>query len=78
MYFVRCFGHLSKQLTHWERPAAGEDRRQKEKRAAEDEVAGWRHRFNGHELGQTLGGREGQGGLACCSPWVTESGVTSN
>ena len=22
-----------------------------------------------HELGQTLGGTEGQGGLACCSPW---------
>ena len=25
--------------------------------------------FNGHELGQTLGDGEGQGGLACCSPW---------
>ena len=24
---------------------------------------------NGHELGQTLGDGEGQGGLACCSPW---------
>ena len=23
------------------------------------------HRFNGHELGQTLGDDEGQGGLAC-------------
>ena len=25
--------------------------------------------FNGHELGQTLGDDEGQGGLVCCSPW---------
>ena len=24
---------------------------------------------NGHKLGQTPGDSEGQGGLACCSPW---------
>ena len=42
---------------------------QKEKRASEDEMAGWHHQCNGHELGQTLGDAEGQGGLACCSPW---------
>ena len=27
------------------------------------------HRFNEHELGQTLGDGEGQGSLACYSPW---------
>ena len=32
-------------------------------------MAGWHHQYGGHELGQTLGGGEGQGGLACCSPW---------
>ena len=32
-------------------------------------MAGWHHRCNGHELGKTLGDGEGQGGLACCSPW---------
>ena len=32
-------------------------------------MAGWHHRCNEHELGQTLGGGEGQGGLTCCSPW---------
>ena len=31
-------------------------------------LAGWHHRSNEHELGQTLGDDEGQGGLACCSP----------
>ena len=31
-------------------------------------MAGWHHRCNGHEFGQTLGDGEGQGGLACCSP----------
>ena len=35
----------------------------------EDEMAGWHHRCNGHELGQTLGDGEGQRGLVCCSPW---------
>ena len=41
---------------------------QKVKRMSEDEMAGWHHRCNGHELGQTLGDGEGQRGLACCSP----------
>ena len=40
----------------------------KEKRASEDEIAGWHHRCNGHELGQTPGDGDGQGGLACCRP----------
>ena len=33
------------------------------------EVNTWHHRRNGHELGQTPGDGEGQGGLASCSPW---------
>ena len=40
-----------------------------EKEAAEDETAGWRHRLNEHEFEQTPGESEGQGSLACCSPW---------
>ena len=35
----------------------------------EDEMAGWHHRLNGHELEYTLGVGDGQGSLACCSPW---------
>ena len=34
----------------------------------EDEIVGWHHRFNRHELGQTPGDGEGQGSLACFSP----------
>ena len=30
-------------------------------------MVGWHHWFNGSELGQTLGGGEGQGSLACRS-----------
>ena len=29
----------------------------------------WHHQCNEHELGQTSGDGEGQGGRACCSPW---------
>ena len=50
-------------------PDAGKDWGQKENRPSEDEMAGWHHRHKGHELGQTPGDGEGQGGLACCSPW---------
>ena len=35
----------------------------------EDEMVGWHHRLNGHEFEQTQGPGDGQGGLACCSPW---------
>ena len=33
----------------------------------EDEMVGWHHQLNGHELQQTPGDSEGQGSLACCS-----------
>ena len=32
-------------------------------------MIGWHHRFNGHEFEQTQGDSEGQGSLACYSPW---------
>ena len=35
-------------------------------------MAGWDHRFNGYEVGQTVGDGEVQGSLACCSPWGHE------
>jgi len=34
----------------------------------EDEMVGWHHQLNGHELEQTPGVGDGQGSLACCSP----------
>ena len=35
----------------------------------EDEMVGWHHQLDGHEFEQAPGVGEGQGGLACCSPW---------
>ena len=50
-------------------PDVRKDWRQEEKGATEDEMVEWNHQFDGHEFEQTLGDSEGQGSLACCSPW---------
>ena len=50
-------------------PDAGKDWRQEEKRTIEDEMVGWHHWLDGHEFEQAPGVGDGQGGLACCSPW---------
>ena len=50
-------------------PGAGKDWGQGEKGATEDEMVGWQHWLNGHKSEQTPGDSEGQGSLACCSPW---------
>ena len=34
-----------------------------------DEMVGWHHRLNGHELEQAPGVGDRKGSLACCSPW---------
>ena len=61
-----------KELTHLKRPwcwerlkvGEGDDRMRR---------LGWHHWLNGHEFEQALGVGDGQGGLACYSPWVTRS-----
>ena len=43
----------------------------------EDKMIGWHHQLNEHKFEQTPGVGDGQGGLACCSPWGhKESDVT--
>ena len=48
---------------------AGKDWREEEKGMTEDEVVGWHHQLYGYEFEQAPGVGDGQGGLACCSPW---------
>ena len=43
----------------------------------EDKMVGWHHCLNGHEFQQTLGDGEGQGSLACCSPWGSKESDTT-
>ena len=71
MLKLQYFGHLN--VKNWligKDPDAGEDWGQEEKGATEDEMVGWHTSWlNGDEFEQTLGDSEGQGSLACCSPW---------
>ena len=53
----------------WKDPDARKDWGQEEKGTTEDEMVGWHHRVNAHGFGWTPGVGDGQGGLACCSPW---------
>ena len=50
-------------------PDAGKDWRQEEKGTIEEGMVGWHHWVNRHEFEQALGVGDGQGRLACCSPW---------
>ena len=59
----------AKSCLIWKDPDAGKDWRWEEKGTTEDEMVGWHHLLNGHEFEYTLGVGDGQGGLACCSPW---------
>ena len=53
----------------WKDPNAGKDWRQEEKGTTENEMVGWHHQLNEHEFDQAPGVGDGQGSLACCSPW---------
>ena len=56
-------------------PDAGKDWRQKG--TTEDEMVGWHHWLNGHESEQAPRVGDGQGSLACYSPWdYKESDMT--
>ena len=58
-------------------PDAGKDWRQK-KGMTENEMVGWHHWLNRHESEQTSGESEGQGCLACCSPWGGKDSDTTS
>ena len=40
-------------------------------------MVGWYHLLNGHEFKQAPGNDEGQGSLACCSPWCRRESDTT-
>ena len=67
---LQYFLHLDEksQLTGKD-PDAGKDWELEDKGLTEGEMVGWRHRLSGHKFEQTQGDGEGQGNLACYSPW---------
>ena len=59
----------------WKDPDAGKDWGQEEKGTTEDELAGWHHWLDEHDLSTGVG--DGQGGLVCCDSWgCKESDMT--
>ena len=67
---LQYFGHLMWRTDLLEKSLMlGKIWRQEEKETTEDEMVGWHHWLDGHEFEQALGVGDGQGGLACCSPW---------
>ena len=71
-------GHMMQRTDSLEKTLMlGKDWRQEEKEKTEDEMVGWHRWLNGHEFEQAPGDDDGQGSLACCSPWDhKESDVT--
>ena len=61
----------------WKDADAGKDWRREEKGLTEDEMVGWHHRLNGHEFEETPGVGNGQGVLACYSPWGRKESDTT-
>ena len=60
---LQYFGHLMGAGESLEKTLRLGEKAEDRKRVAEGEVAGWRHRLKGHELGQAPGGAEGRGSL---------------
>ena len=60
--------HNVKSWLTGKHPVAGQDWNQEEE-TTEDEMVGCQHWLDEHEFGQAPGVGDGQGGLACCSPW---------
>ena len=65
---LQYFGYLMWKTDSFQKTDAGQDWRQ-EKGTTKDKMFGWHHQLYGHEFEQAPGGGEGQGSLACCSPW---------
>ena len=65
----------AKSLLFGKDPDAGKE--WGKKGATEDEMVGWHHQLNRHEFEQTPGNSEGQGSLACCSPWGCKESDTT-
>ena len=67
---LQYFGHLMCRADSLEKTLMlGKIEGKRRRGATEDEMVGWHHRLNAHEFEQTPGNSEGQGSLACCSPW---------
>ena len=67
---LQYFGHLMQRTESLEKTLMLEKIEVGRRRGlTEDEMVGWHHRLDGPEFEQALEVDDGQGSLACCSPW---------
>ena len=71
MLKLQYFGHLMQRTDSLEKtPMLGKiEGRRRRRWHLRDEMVWWHHQFYGREFEQALGVDDGQGSLACCSPW---------
>ena len=74
---LQYFGHLMRRADSLEKTLMLGKIEAGEKGKTEDEMVGYHHQLNGEEYEQTLGDSEGQGSLACCSPWSYKESDTA-
>ena len=74
---LQYFGHLMQRTDSLEKTLMLAKTESKRKRGRQDATVGWHHRLDRHEFEQALGVGDGQGGLACCSPWVHKESDTT-
>ena len=67
------FGHLMKRTDSLEKTLMLGKIEGRRRRGRLRMMIGWHHRLDGHEFEQALGVVDGQGSLACCSPWGAKS-----
>ena len=73
MLKLQYFGHLMRRTDSLEKTLMlGKIEGRKR-----DEMIGWHHQLDGHEFEQAPGDGEGQGSLACCSPWSCKESDTT-
>ena len=77
MLKLQYFVHLMRRADSFEKTLMLGKIEGRQKRGRQNGMVGWHHGLSWHEFEKTLGDSEGQGSLACCSPWgCKESDVT--
>ena len=71
---LKYFGHLMWRADSLEKTLMLGKIEGRRRRLGENEMVGWHHWLDGHEFEQVPGVGDGQGSLACCSPWVHKEG----
>ena len=71
---LQYFGHLMWRADLFEKiPMLGKIEGRRRRGWQRVRLGGWHHELDDHEFEQALRVGDGEGSLACCSPWVTKS-----